>query len=318
MKKILLIAAIAASAATFISCGGKSAKADLKNDVDSISYAIGQLNGGQLKVYAIQQQGVDSLYFDEFVKGLKEAILITGDKEKSAYMKGLMLGTQMAEGMNRQIFMGDSVEHLSYQNLVAGLMAGLNKDTTVFNPSELVETIDPMVAALQQRMMAKKNAEIEKENAAKFKDNKEANEKFMAENAKKEGVTALPSGVQYKVLKEGKGEKPQDGAQVKINYEGKTIDGKVFDSSYERGQAAQMSLTQGALIDGFREALLNMPVGSTWEVYIPADKAYRGRQQGAIQPFSALIFKIELLGIEAPAAQVPAQPMKTQPAQPKK
>ena len=78
----------------------------------------------------------------------------------------------------------------------------------------------------------------------------------------------------------------------------------------------QMSLAKGALIDGFREALLNMPVGSTWEVYIPADKAYGGRQQGPIQPFSALIFKLELLGIEEPA-KAPAQPV-AKPVQQKK
>ena len=115
------------------------------------------------------------------------------------------------------------------------------------------------------------------------------------------------------MLKEGTGAKPKDGDNVKVNYEGKLIDGTVFDSSYERGQAAPMSLAKGALIDGFREALLNMPVGSTWEVYIPADKAYGGRQQGPIQPFSALIFKIDLLSIDAPAqpAAAPAQPAQT-------
>lgn len=316
MKKIFFIAAIAASAATFISCG-QSTKADLKNDVDTVSYAIGQLNGSQLKMFAIQQQGIDSLYFDDFVKGMREAILATGDKKNAAYMKGLALGAQMAEGMNRQIFMGDSATHLSYQNLVAGLMAGLNNDSTVFSNEKLMATIDPMVQAIQQKLMAKKNAEIEKENSVKYKANKEAGEKFIAENAKKEGVKTLPSGVQYKVIKEGNGAKPQDGAMVKLNYEGKTIDGKVFDSSYERGQAMQMSLAKGALIDGFREALLNMPVGSTWEVYIPADKAYGGRQQGPIQPFSALIFKLELLGIEEPA-KAPAHPLDSMPAKQKK
>ncbi len=318
MKKILFIAAIAASAATFISCGKSTPKADLKNDVDSVSYALGQLNGGQLKMYATQQIGIDSIYLDEFIKGINSAILATGDKSKAAYMKGIALGTQMAEGLNRQVFMGDSAMHLSYQNMVAGLEAGLRKDTSVFNPELLVEAINPMVEAINKKIMAKKNAELEKENAIKYKKNKEDGEKFIAENAKKEGVKTLPSGVQYKVIKEGTGAKPQDGAMVKVNYEGKTIDGKVFDSSYQRGQATQMSLAQGALIDGFREALLNMPVGSTWEVYIPADKAYGARQQGPdIQPFSALIFKLELVSIEDPAKAVNPQ-LKTQPAPQKK
>ncbi|MBR5686738.1 MAG: FKBP-type peptidyl-prolyl cis-trans isomerase [Prevotella sp.] len=311
MKKILLFAAIVISAA-FVSCG-KSAKADLKNDVDSVSYAIGQLNGSQLQGYAIKQMGVDSLYFDELLKGMSDAILASGDKKKEAYLKGITMGQQMAEGLNRQIFMGDSVKHLSYQNLMAGILAGVSGDTTVFNLAILEPMIDPMVKKIQEEIMVKKTMELEKENAVKFKDNKEKSEKFIAENAKKEGVKTLPSGVQYKVLKEGTGAKPKDGDNVKVNYEGKLIDGTVFDSSYERGQAAPMSLAKGALIDGFREALLNMPVGSTWEVYIPADKAYGGRQQGPIQPFSALIFKIDLLSIDAPAqpAAAPAQPAQT-------
>lgn len=309
MKKILFFAAIVISAA-FVSCG-KTAKADLQNDIDSVCYAIGQLNGTQMKGYATMQMGIDSIYMDEFMKGINDAVLSAGDKEKAAYMKGVSVGTQMAEGMNRQLFMGDSVKHVSYQNLVAGLMAGFSGDKSVFDPATLESMIDPMVKKMQEEIIAKKNAELEKEMSVKFKDNKEKGEKFLAENAKKENVKTLPSGVQYKVLKEGNGPKPQDGAKVKINYEGKLIDGKVFDSSYESGQAMNMSLAKGALIDGFREALLNMPVGSTWEVYIPADKAYGARQQGPIDPFSALIFKIDLLGIEEASApqQQPVKPV---------
>jgi FKBP-type peptidyl-prolyl cis-trans isomerase FklB len=318
MKKILLFAAVIVSAAAFVSCG-KTAKADLNNDIDTISYAIGQLNGTQLKGYATMQMGIDSTYLDDFVKGMSDAILSAGDKAKEAYNKGVALGQQMAEGVNRQVFMGDSVKHLSYQNLMAGVMAGFSGDKSIFDPATVESQIDPMVKKIQEEIMVKKTLELEKENAVKYKDNKEKSEKFIAENAKKEGVKTLPSGVQYKVLKEGTGAKPNDGDNVKVNYEGKLIDGTVFDSSYERGQAAPMSLSKGALIDGFRDALLNMPVGSTWEVYIPADKAYGGRQQGPIQPFSALIFKIELLKIEpAPTqpAAAPAQP--AQPAQTKK
>ena len=126
--------------------------------------------------------------------------------------------------------------------------------------------------------------------------NKEAGEKFMAENKKKAGVVCLPSGVQYKVIKEGNGPLPKDTSMVNVQYEGKTIDGKVFDSSYQRKQPAKFRANQ--VIKGWTEALTHMPVGSVWEVYIPQNLAYADQESGPIKPFSALIFKIELLSIE--------------------
>ena len=126
---------------------------------------------------------------------------------------------------------------------------------------------------------------------------KAAGELFLAENGKKDGVVTLPSGVQYKVIKEGTGALPKDTSLVKVNYEGKTLDGKVFDSSYERKQPADFRANQ--VIKGWTDALVHMPAGSIWEVYIPQELAYGERQQGAdIKPFSMLIFKIELLEVD--------------------
>ena len=122
-----------------------------------------------------------------------------------------------------------------------------------------------------------------------------AGEKFLAANKKKPGVVTLPSGVQYKVIKEGNGPMPKDTSMVKVNYEGKTIDGKVFDSSYKRGQAVDLRANQ--VIKGWTEALTHMPAGSVWEVYIPQQLAYGDRDQGQIKPFSTLIFKIELISV---------------------
>ncbi len=112
---------------------------------------------------------------------------------------------------------------------------------------------------------------------------------------KKPGVVTLPSGVQYKVIKEGNGPMPKDTSMVKVNYEGKTIDGKVFDSSFKRGQAVDLRANQ--VIKGWTEALVHMPAGSVWEVYIPQQLAYGEREQGQIKPFSVLIFKIELISV---------------------
>ena len=124
---------------------------------------------------------------------------------------------------------------------------------------------------------------------------KKAGEAFLAANKKKPGVVTLPNGLQYKVIKEGKGELPTDTSMVKVHYEGRTIDGKVFESSYERKQPAEFRLNQ--VIKGWTEAIKRMPVGSVWEVYIPQDLAYGSQNSGPIQPFSTLIFKIELLGV---------------------
>ena len=101
------------------------------------------------------------------------------------------------------------------------------------------------------------------------------------------------SGVQYKVIKEGNGPMPKDTSMVKVNYEGRTIEGKVFDSSYKRGEPLELRANQ--VIKGWTDALVHMPVGSVWEVYIPQELAYGEREQGDIKPFSALIFKIELI-----------------------
>ena len=126
--------------------------------------------------------------------------------------------------------------------------------------------------------------------------NKEAGERFLAENAKKEGVKVLPSGLQYKVIKEGSGEIPKESSTVVVNYECKTIDGNVFDSSYKRGEP--VTFQANSVIKGWTEALVHMPVGSVWEVYIPQELAYGDLSTKQIRPFSALIFKVELLSIK--------------------
>ena len=120
--------------------------------------------------------------------------------------------------------------------------------------------------------------------------------KFLAENAKKDGILTLPSGLQYKIITEGTGNIPTASDKVKVNYEGTLINGTKFDSSYDRGQPAEFGVTQ--VIKGWTEALQLMKEGSVWMLYIPSDLAYGSRQAGKeIKPFSTLIFKVELLSI---------------------
>ena len=127
----------------------------------------------------------------------------------------------------------------------------------------------------------------------KYGENRRAGEAFLKANAKKDSVQTLPSGVQYKVLVQGKGELPTATSRVKVNYEGRLVDGTLFDSSYERKKPATFGCNQ--VIKGWTEALTHMPVGSKWEIYIPQELGYGSREAGKIKPFSALIFTVELL-----------------------
>ncbi|MDO4897192.1 MAG: FKBP-type peptidyl-prolyl cis-trans isomerase [Moraxella sp.] len=143
----------------------------------------------------------------------------------------------------------------------------------------------------------KRQEELIKEMETKAKTNKEAGEKWLADNAKKEGVQSTASGLQYKVITEGSGKKPKATDTVTVHYEGKTIDGKVFDSSYERGEPVQFPLNQ--VIKGWTEGVQLMSEGGKYELYIPSELAYGEAGNPSIEPNSVLIFTVELLDEEA-------------------
>ena len=129
----------------------------------------------------------------------------------------------------------------------------------------------------------------------KLNKEKEAGLAFMQENKKKEGVQELPGGIQYQILKEGNGTKPSPSSKVKAHYRGALLDGKEFDSSFKRNQPFTAGLTQ--LIKGWQEALILMPVGSTWRLWIPSDLAYGDYGTGGIPGGATLMFDVELLEI---------------------
>ena len=161
-----------------------------------------------------------------------------------------------------------------------------------------------------QEYFAKQQEKIQAERAEQGKVHKEAGEKYLAENAKKDGIVTLPSGLQYQVLKEGNGKKPTAKDTVMCHYEGMLIDGTVFDASAKHGdKPAEFTPTQ--VIKGWTEALTMMPVGSKWQLYIPYELAYGEREAGDIKPYSTLIFDVELVGIDRPKAETPAEPAKT-------
>ncbi len=292
MKKISLVA-LAAAAIMVGSCGQKTPSAKLDGDKsDSLAYAFGMAQSQGLK-QVMQQNGIDSVNMNSFLKGLMEgAALKADDKEKSAYQYGVQMGMivsqQMVPGLNQQAFGEDSTKTISVQNLMAGLMTGVKGEKGLMTVEE--------ATAAYERLMTELKAEANKPAIA-------AAEAFVKKYAAGKDVKQIGNtGVYYKVLKEGNGAKPTAESTVKINYEGKNMKGKVFDSSYKRNEPATMSV--GQVIPGFTEALKAMPVGSKWEVCIPQDKAYGERPAGEdIPAYSALVFTIELLSIEKAAAQ---------------
>ncbi len=289
MKKISLLAVMAITAATITSCGNSTPKANLKNDVDSLSYAIGMAQTQGLKEYLVERMGVDTTYMDEFIKGLNEGANAGDDKKKAAYYAGIQIGqqisNQMVKGINHEIFGEDSTKTISLKNFLAGFVNGTTGKKSIM-------TVQQATTIAQAKMEAIKTKNM----MAQYGPLKAAGEKWLANNAKQAGVKTLANGVQYKVLVEGKGEIPSDTSMVKVQYEGRTIDGKVFDSSYKRKEPATFRANQ--VIKGWTIALTHMPVGSTWEVYIPQELGYGSREAGLIKPFSTLIFKVQLVSIE--------------------
>ena len=273
----------------------KKAK-DVKAVADTVSlpdfsYDMGLAQSEGLKQFLSSRLGVDTTRMADFMRGFDEAMAKAKDKGLKAYAAGIQIGQQVLESIlpsiNKQITDNEEAPFVDEGEFKKGFVAGITKEGMKL-------TLDSAKTIVNKQMEFYRNRLMEQ----KYGENRKAGEKFLAENAKKEGVKLLPgSKVQYKVLKEGNGPKPKATDKVKVNYEGKLIDGTEFDSSYKRNKPATFECNR--VIKGWTEALTNMPVGSTWEIYIPQELAYGAQEQGGkIKPFSVLIFKVELLSIE--------------------
>ena len=257
--------------------------------VDTFSYAIGMANTLGLKAYLAQRMNVDTAYMANFLEGFNATLSMDERKRLEAYAAGLQIRKQVEEqiipGLNQRITGNDSTMLLNPKLFIEAFGNTLAGQPTDMNLQQAEE-----IAERQMKYYHDTNMERQ------YGDNRRAGEAFLAANAKKDSVETLPSGVQYKVLVKGSGDIPTATSKVKVNYEGRLIDGTVFDSSYERKQPATFGCNQ--VIKGWTEALTHMPVGSKWEIYIPQELGYGSREAGKIPPFSALIFTVELLDIE--------------------
>lgn len=218
------------------------------------------------------------------------------EKEKLSYSMGVATGTQLKR---QEIDVDTDMFAKGIKDVISGTPLMLSEQ-------EVQETLMKF-----QKDLAAKQAEKTKEMSEK---NKKEGEAFFAENKKREGVKTLPSGLQYRVIKEGTGKTPKETDTVVTNYRGKLIDGTEFDSSYKRGQPATFPVK--GVIKGWTEALQLMKEGSTWELFVPSDLAYGDRGAGSvIGPNATLIFEVELISIKdatdnkehpaAPAAKKP-------------
>ncbi|MBN2764988.1 MAG: FKBP-type peptidyl-prolyl cis-trans isomerase [Paludibacteraceae bacterium] len=290
MKKNNIFIAIAVITVTiFASCDSNNAKLPtLNNQLDSLNYAFGLANGHGIKQYylASDTANTDSLNIkiESLLKGMEE-----GMKGEVADNPELAeLGTNVGNALKEQKtagLMGDSSLNVDIKLIKQGLVNGMKGSNIQMTAEEAQAYLNSTMQKLQEKRMQEQNGP-----------NKAAGEVFLKENAKKAGVVTTASGLQYEVIKKGTGALPNDSSRVKVHYHGTLIDGTVFDSSVDRGEPAVFGVNQ--VIKGWTEALKLMPVGSKYKLYIPQELAYGSQSMGNIKPFSALIFDVELMGIE--------------------
>ena len=284
MKRInIILTVVAVLALIATSCSEyKEKSVKLGNELDSLNYAFGYVNGKILREYHLNNdstgEGLKSL-----MKGIKDGLNEKAVEEdiKPVVELGTMIGNQLRTNDD---FYGDSTITMNYDILRQGLINGISN-------SEGVMTADVARDYFNQTMEALQAKKLE----STYGTNKSAGEAFLVDNAKKEGVMTTASGLQYEVIVAGKGAVPTATDKVKVHYHGTLIDGTVFDSSVSRGEPAEFGVNQ--VIKGWVEGLQLMPVGSKYKFYIPQELAYGAQAQGNITPFSMLIFEVELIAI---------------------
>ncbi|MBI4326869.1 MAG: FKBP-type peptidyl-prolyl cis-trans isomerase [Chloroflexi bacterium] len=220
-----------------------------------------------------------------------EKVELKDQKSKVSYVIGLSVGKN---------FKQQTID-IDPETFARGFKDGLSGGDSSLTEAEMREVMTGFQAEMMAKQEERKKLQTEKNKQSAEKNQKEG-QAFLAENKKKEGVTTLPSGLQYRILKEGTGPSPRLSDTVVTHYRGTLIDGAEFDSSAKQGQPASFSLD--GVIKGWTEALQLMKVGAKWQLFIPPDLAYGEQGAGAvIGPNATLIFDIELVSIEKPSAK---------------
>jgi FKBP-type peptidyl-prolyl cis-trans isomerase len=218
-----------------------------------------------------------------------EDTALTSQRDKVSYTIGVYSGNSLKQ---------QSVD-IDPDIMAKGIKDSLTGGKTLLTDQEMREVMSAFQKDMELKQAEKRNALVEK--------NKKEGEAFLAENKKKEGVKTLPSGLQYKIIKEGTGKNPKAKDAVVVHYRGTRIDGTEFDSSYQRDEPATFKLDK--VIKGWTEALLMMKEGAKWQIFIPSNLAYGENGAGPIEPNATLIFDVELIKIYADLA-TPSQTTK--------
>lgn len=203
-------------------------------------------------------------------------VSLKNDVDSASYSLGMMYGNSLSDGFTE----------VNINAMVAALQTMLDNDTT-----NLKLTIPQAQACLQELSMKIRQKQMEKAQQ-EASENLLRGQQFLEDNAKKDGVTSLPNGVQYIVMEEGNGDKPEATDTVEVDYHGTLIDGTVFDSSVQRGEPIKFPVN--GVIQGWQETLPLMPVGSKWKIFIPAELAYGAQGRPGIPANSVLIFEVTL------------------------
>ena len=254
-------------------CPNKAKTISLSNKIDSLNYAFGLLNGSEIAMYVLANDTTGKGN-ETFIKAINAGLKSGYDYPQLVQMGeniGKTIKAQSEEGL-----IGVAELSTNFELIKQGFINGMK------NYGEW-----PMEAANGYIQTAIDNI--------KYGETKAQGEEFLAANKLREGVITIESGLQYEVIKLGKGPKPTADSKVKVHYHGTLIDGTVFDSSVDRGEPIEFNLNQ--VIKGWTEGVQLMPVGSKYKFYIPQDLGYGSRATGQIPPYSTLIFEVELLGI---------------------
>lgn len=256
-------------------CPSKVKTVELKNFTDSINYAFGMLNGDQMRMYLLAND-TDGIAQKDFIENINKAMKVSA-RNPQLVMMGKQIGSAIREQEPTGLLGMENVA-TNFELIKQGFVNGMYDYDTQFDSRTAGEYIENTMTQI------------------KYGEAIAAGKKFLEENKLKEGVITTESGLQYEVIKMGKGAKPTATDKVKVYYHGTLTDGTVFDSSVDRGEPITFALNQ--VIPGWTEGVQLMPVGSKFRFYVPQELGYGARQAGSIPPYSTLIFEVELLGIE--------------------